>query len=363
MGFRSWVGAILSLGTFLVARRFTAGLAAPTFVAVVLATVYAWTFVLRVPKLRRPIPKGATTETEQQRQQENVCADDGGSHTRASTVPSKEQSLTKTPADAAGLANAPPTGEQQRTEAEHARPVTKAVAADAANAVPSTEGASTVASRPTSDHMEEPPSAQAGPAVDVSATQTSALDLGVGPDAVPSAASTAAAPYTTPASPPRAIPVQGGQPAREEPAADGRPVATDGGDGADSDAASSADDERRRNEEEEEEEEENKSSYNAREKAPVRTGRQWKAVSDERKAEEPEGEVASESDAATGGGKASGRGRTRGGGATGRERGTGIASTEPQQEQAGHAEDDGCEERPERPAPGTRRMGKKGVRS
>jgi len=114
---------------------------------------------------------------------------------------------------------------------------------------------------------------------------------------------------------------------------------------------------------EEEEEEENKSSYNAREKAPVRTGRQWKAVSDERKAEEPEGEVASESDAATGGGKASGRGRTRGGGATGRERGTGIASTEPQQEQAGHAEDDGCEERPERPAPGTRRMGKKGVRS
>lgn len=57
---RSWLGSILSLVTFFVVRRFTHGFALPTFVVIVFACVYAWTFVLRVPELRKELGPQAT---------------------------------------------------------------------------------------------------------------------------------------------------------------------------------------------------------------------------------------------------------------------------------------------------------------
>eukprot|EP00927_Polykrikos_kofoidii_P020378 TRINITY_DN19652_c0_g1_i1.p1 TRINITY_DN19652_c0_g1~~TRINITY_DN19652_c0_g1_i1.p1 ORF type:complete len:442 (+),score=103.07 TRINITY_DN19652_c0_g1_i1:119-1444(+) len=49
---RSWIGSILSFAVFLVVRRFTAGLALPSFIAIVVAILYAWTVVLRVPQFK-----------------------------------------------------------------------------------------------------------------------------------------------------------------------------------------------------------------------------------------------------------------------------------------------------------------------
>eukprot|EP00747_Dinoflagellata_sp_TGD_P163697 gnl/TRDRNA2_/TRDRNA2_182660_c0_seq1.p1 gnl/TRDRNA2_/TRDRNA2_182660_c0~~gnl/TRDRNA2_/TRDRNA2_182660_c0_seq1.p1 ORF type:complete len:386 (+),score=97.30 gnl/TRDRNA2_/TRDRNA2_182660_c0_seq1:79-1236(+) len=60
-GFRSWLGSILSLAVFFSVRWYMVGLAAPAFVAFLLAFGYLWMFVLRVPEL-----KGITFDEEEE---------------------------------------------------------------------------------------------------------------------------------------------------------------------------------------------------------------------------------------------------------------------------------------------------------
>ncbi|CAE8742145.1 unnamed protein product [Polarella glacialis] len=53
--FRSWCGALLSFLLLLASRRFSAGWAAPSFTVVVVACVYIWCLVLRVPELSKEL--------------------------------------------------------------------------------------------------------------------------------------------------------------------------------------------------------------------------------------------------------------------------------------------------------------------
>lgn len=49
---RSWLGSLLTLVVFFLARRYATGIAAPSFVAIFFACMYMWVLVLRVPELK-----------------------------------------------------------------------------------------------------------------------------------------------------------------------------------------------------------------------------------------------------------------------------------------------------------------------
>jgi len=53
---RSWLGSILTLVVFFLAKRFSTGLAAPTFISIFFACTYIWMLVLRVHDLKNIVP-------------------------------------------------------------------------------------------------------------------------------------------------------------------------------------------------------------------------------------------------------------------------------------------------------------------
>lgn len=110
--FRSWLGAILCFFLLFVARRYTTGWAAPSFVALMLACVYIWKFVLRMPKLFKEFdldaPDASQTElksaAEKQQSasqepaacQQQASASSSSSSSQADARPGEEASNEKT---------------------------------------------------------------------------------------------------------------------------------------------------------------------------------------------------------------------------------------------------------------------------
>ena len=74
MSFRSWLGALSCFWIWLLAHRFSAGWAAPSFLVLCLACVYLWFLVLRVPKLGQELAEAWPEAEEEIEKVEEVCA-------------------------------------------------------------------------------------------------------------------------------------------------------------------------------------------------------------------------------------------------------------------------------------------------
>lgn len=129
---RSWLGSLVTLVVFFLARRFTAGVAAPTFLTLFFACTYIWMLVLRVPELKGIEP----AEEEQTRLPVPFV-------TRADTeaASSAAAAVSSTPEVAANVATSSPTAETVHTDVAEEAEVVEAPEAEALELEPLPETA------------------------------------------------------------------------------------------------------------------------------------------------------------------------------------------------------------------------------
>jgi len=68
---RSWLGSVITLLVFFIARRWCLGFATPSLLAVLFACTYIWFLVLRIPEFQKSLPDPEMRSAEED---EEVCA-------------------------------------------------------------------------------------------------------------------------------------------------------------------------------------------------------------------------------------------------------------------------------------------------
>lgn len=202
---RSWLGSILCLLVFFLARRFAAGIAGPLFVTIIIACAYIWTCVLRVPELKGIEP----AEDEQPLSRSSVPGGSAASsappaaaatasttEVPAATTDEKDASIDSADADAEACAAAPPKAETPVSavvaeEAEAASPPAAHDNAVTADSTATDAVASSGAAPENEDSNAQTPSlANASAAASAEGTSVAREEAGAETAAVPNASTT-----------------------------------------------------------------------------------------------------------------------------------------------------------------------------